>query len=72
MRNNRLRVIITVLFTGMLSLNFICPKGPKTVDPETVGMSKERLQRVIPVIEDEIAKEEIPGAVLLVDRKSVV
>lgn len=72
MANSRRGIKIAVLILGILSFNFICRKGPKTVDPETVGISKERLARVIPVIEEEIARGEIPGAVLLVARKGKI
>jgi len=61
-----------LILISLLFFNFICKKGPQKVEPDTVGISKERLERVIPVIEDEIESGTIPGAVLLVARKGKI
>ena len=61
-----------LILISFLFFNFICEKSPKKVDPDTVGISKERLERVIPVIENEIESGNIPGAVLLVARKGKI
>ena len=43
-----------------------------TAKPEEVGLSSSRLARLTEVLKDNIAKGEIPGAVLLVGREGKV
>ncbi|MDZ7374870.1 MAG: beta-lactamase family protein [candidate division KSB1 bacterium] len=45
---------------------------PPVVPPEAVGMSSERLRRLDALVEEAIANQDIPGAVLLVARKGKV
>ena len=40
-----------------------------TADPEDVGLSEKRLQRIGTWLESEIAANKIPGAVVLVARR---
>jgi len=47
-------------------------QGLRAGNPEEVGMSSERLARIEPVIQEAIAAEKTPGAVVLVARKGVV
>ena len=43
-----------------------------TVEPEKVGLSSERLQRIGQIFQQEIDKGRLPGAVILVARKGEV
>jgi CubicO group peptidase (beta-lactamase class C family) len=49
------------------SLNF----GP-LVKPEDVGFSSDRLARIRPALELEIAEKRIPGAVVMIARRGVL
>jgi CubicO group peptidase (beta-lactamase class C family) len=40
----------------------------KTVDPEKIGLSSTRLQRLMAVLHDEVARKRLPGAVAVVAR----
>lgn len=65
-----------LLFLGLLGavLAAGCQRAwpPPVVRPEAVGMSSQKLQRVDAVIEEAIANQDIPGAVLLVARRGKV
>lgn len=69
---NKTKYILFIVVLSLFTLNFICKKSPKQVDPEIVGISSERLERVVPLIEETIANGDIPGAVLLVARKGKI
>ena len=62
-------ITIVILLTGTTSF----AQGlPSAKNPEEVGLSSERLNKIGPVIEAEIAQGNIPGAVVLVARKGRV
>ncbi|MBO0858823.1 MAG: DUF1343 domain-containing protein [Chloracidobacterium sp.] len=84
MRNRYLRLITTALL--VLSLSWVVPapavqelarKSPQTSylqssDPAAVGMSPAALSNLDGIIDAEIAKKELPGAVVLVGHKGKV
>jgi CubicO group peptidase (beta-lactamase class C family) len=59
-----LPLVLTTLFTASLALGQPLP----TADPETVGMSAERLDRIGSAFQQEIDKGALPGAVIMVAR----
>jgi uncharacterized protein YbbC (DUF1343 family)/CubicO group peptidase (beta-lactamase class C family) len=83
MRNRHIRLTTTALI--ILSLGLIIPaqavqesaqKTPPasnpTSDPAAVGMSPTRLAHLDEIIDAEIAKKQLPGAVVIVGRKGKV
>ncbi len=69
---NKTKYFLFIALLCLLTVNFICKKSPKQVDPDIVGISSERFERVVPLIEETIEKGDIPGAVLLVARKGKI
>jgi CubicO group peptidase (beta-lactamase class C family) len=62
-----------VMLVGLTAATASCHGMPlPVVRPETVGMSSERLRQVDGLIQQAIANQDIPGAVLLVARKDKV
>ncbi len=69
---NRIKHMLFIIVLSLFTVNFICNKSPKKVDPDVVGFSSQRLEQVATLIESTIEKGDIPGAVLLVARKGKV
>ena len=70
-RRNFLNLAGALLLAGCVAMSAWGQSLPQAA-PEDVGMSSERLERVVPVIQRAIEKGDIPGAVLLVARKGKV
>src|SRR5262249_60532898 len=64
-------LMLAALFTIATSVAAFAQSLP-SVKPEQVGMSSERLQRLLDVIKADVDKRVIPGAVLLVARHGKV
>src|SRR5207253_2905367 len=67
----RLRVLASLLLLLPFGLQNVAAQLP-TANPAAVSMSALQLARMDQVIEDSIAKHELPGAVVLVARKEHV
>ncbi len=67
-----MKYLVAALFVLLLTASCQRAWPPPTVRPESVGMSSERLRRLDGIIEEAIAQQDIPGAVLLVARKGKV
>ncbi len=66
------RLPIAVLFSILVvSLAFAQPI-PQAKNPEEVGFSKERLQKISSWIQSNVDKKIIPGAVVLILRKGKI
>ena len=72
---NKVWLACSILLLAVLSISFICPACTKpavfsteTVQPESVGLSTEKLNEIDTVLEADIAAKKINGAVLLVAR----
>ena len=63
------RIFISILFVALVQSAFA--QAP-LVRPESVSLASERLAQMDAVITEEIAKEKLPGAVVLVGRKGSV
>nr|NIW24718.1 serine hydrolase [Gammaproteobacteria bacterium] len=63
---------VWLVLLGALTAPFALGQGLPTADPETVGLSSERLERIETLIESAIDAEDIAGAVALVARRGRV
>ncbi len=59
-------------FRNFRTMERIMEEIIKPYAPDIVGISSERLERVVPLIEETIANDDIPGAVFLVGRKGKI
>ena len=68
------RIAVPIVLTGFfLSLSPVALADPLPIaQPQTVGLSKERLNRITETLKASIAKGDIPGAVLLISRNGKV
>src|SRR4051812_6828358 len=65
------RIVAALVALAWLAVSALFGAGAEglpTAKPEEVGMSAERLAVITKMLQDNIAKEEIPGAVLLIAR----
>jgi CubicO group peptidase (beta-lactamase class C family) len=66
------RLALSTLLLG-LAVSFAAVADPlPTANPESVGLSSERLKRITDTLKADIDKGTIPGAVLLISRKGKV
>jgi CubicO group peptidase (beta-lactamase class C family) len=66
------RIILIVLFLILTVALSNAQSIPQASNPEEVGLSKERLQRISAWIQADIDKKVIPGAVVMVLRKGKI
>jgi CubicO group peptidase (beta-lactamase class C family) len=67
-----MRTLRSLACSLVLALSFLAPAWAADLpaaDPQSLGFSAERLQRIGPAIQREIEKGQYPGAVMLVARK---
>ncbi len=64
--------LLTLLLTIFLSSQSVFGQGLPTAQPEDVGMSSDRLDRIEPVIQSYIDREKLAGVVTLVARHEKV
>ena len=62
------RLLLTLVFANALPLAALA-QGLPAAEPERVGLSAERLERIAPALGKDIAAGVIPGAVMLVARR---
>lgn len=69
-----MRIVANVLlsFVVLLSAAGVWAQGLPMARPEQVGLSAERLTRIGDVLQREIDKQKLPGAVALVARRGRV
>jgi CubicO group peptidase (beta-lactamase class C family) len=64
---------ISLLFTGLfLTSPTFGEDMPKTVKPETVGLSSERLKRIDELMNRHVEEKKIAGSVVLVSRRGKI
>jgi len=66
------RIILVILFLILTVSISIAQSIPQASNPEEVGLSKERLQRISAWIQADVDKQVIPGAVVMVLRKGKI
>ncbi len=66
------RIMAAVVFFFLLGEMVGAQELPRAKNPEEVGFSSERLNRIDTVLKADIAKGQIPGAVALVARKGKI
>src|SRR5262249_61521128 len=64
----RSRVLCATLLLCLVSLTQAQAQSLPTAKPEAVGLSSERLARVMAFVKNDVDKGVVPGAVLLVAR----
>jgi len=62
----------TSLLSACVAFTAVAQELPKANQPEEVGFSSERLKRLTSVVQADIDKGAIPGAVVLIARKGKV
>jgi len=68
LRRSTLTALFSILVASIAGAQVI----PQATNPEEVGLSKERLQRISAWIQNDVDKKVIPGAVVMVLRKGKV
>src|SRR5215470_4090803 len=68
----RSRVLCATLLLCLISLTQAQAQNLPTAKPEAVGLSSERLARVMTFVKNDVDKGVVPGAVLLVARHGKV
>ena len=68
----RSRVLCATLLLWLVSLTQAQAQSLPTAKPEAVGLSSERLARVMAFVKNDVDKGVVPGAVLLVARHGKV
>src|SRR5215471_14761444 len=68
----RSRVLCVTLLLCLVSLTQAQAQSLPTAKPEAVGLSSERLARVMAFVKNDVDKGVVPGAVLLVARHGKV
>ena len=71
MRRRKVWFVAVIVLLSACAVSVFAQALPEA-SPEDVGMSAQRLERVVPVIEKAIQDSTIPGAVLLVARKGKI
>jgi CubicO group peptidase (beta-lactamase class C family) len=66
------RLTLAALFSILMASLADAQVIPQAVNPEEVGLSKERLQKISAWIQNDVDKKVIPGAVVMVLRKGKV
>src|SRR5215813_8867608 len=75
MRRFTLAILIGLLTIRLVSAQAIETTGPQplsTVAPTTVGMSPTKLTQIDQIVESEIARNQLPGAVVIVGRQGKI
>jgi CubicO group peptidase (beta-lactamase class C family) len=62
------RLLLSLVLAWLVGAAIAHAQGLPTAKPEQVGLSSERLARITEMLGDNIAKGDIPGAVLLIAR----
>ena len=68
MSSKRIAVVVFAV-TTIFSTAVLRAQGLPTAEPESVGMSAQRLSAISAAFQKEIDKENLPGVVILVARK---
>jgi len=66
---------ISIAISSLLALHSVFAQGPQplaTVAPSAAGMSPAQLTNIDQIVEAEIAKKQLPGAVVLVGRQGKI
>ncbi|MGH9839271.1 MAG: exo-beta-N-acetylmuramidase NamZ domain-containing protein [Blastocatellia bacterium] len=66
---------VSITVSSLLALQSVLAQGPQplaTVAPSAVGMSPAQLTNIDQIVEAEIAKKQLPGAVVLVGRQGKI
>ena len=71
-QNQRTRVLVSLLFTVLVSVPAVYTQTLSRVPPENVGLSSERLQRLSAALQGYVKDGKLPGAVVLVARRGRV
>jgi len=66
------RLMLAVLFSILVASIAGAQTIPQATNPEEVGLSKERLQRISAWIQSDVDKGTVPGAVVMVLRKGKI
>jgi CubicO group peptidase (beta-lactamase class C family) len=64
--------ISALVFLVVISASAAWGRSLPTVEPDKVGLSSERLQRIGEVFQQEIDQDKLPGAIVLIARKGEV
>ena len=66
------QMILVILFFILITSIASAQGIPQTTNPEEVGLSKERLQRISVWIQEDVDKGIVPGAVVMILRKGKI
>ena len=66
------RLMLAALFSILVASIAGAQTIPQATNPEEVGLSKERLQRISTWIQSDVDKGTVPGAVVMVLRKGKI